>query len=292
MSAIKAFALTYVAMRLILIYAYTRAGRRVKEARPLTTRYAIGFGVAAAVWLLSAFVGEPLRFVLVGAGAGHGLRDAVSRDATCRQNCRPTTPILPERFGQLVLIVLGETVTLTIQAVNPQQLVGGRIALILRAVAVDRVRGLVGVLRRDRRPGRLGDRGWRRREGKVGVYQTWLYAHLPLVMGITIGGVGTQWVLRAPPGRLFTRQRAPAPVRLVRHRAGGLAHRPPDAHRRRSRQTKAGITRCDARLGFKFVAIFAILGMGFWGRNLPPTRLPDRGGGRECGSDRAEYRGA
>src|SRR6185369_9329633 len=43
------FGAAYAGMRLILVAQYLRA-RRLSETRALTTRYAIGFGVAAIIW--------------------------------------------------------------------------------------------------------------------------------------------------------------------------------------------------------------------------------------------------
>src|SRR5258707_9677914 len=52
------FGAAYASMRVILVLQYLRA-RRVPETRVLTTRYAVGFGLAAGLWLLSAFIPTP-----------------------------------------------------------------------------------------------------------------------------------------------------------------------------------------------------------------------------------------
>ena len=264
----RAFALTYVAMRLILVYAYTRAGRRVKEARGLTTHYAIGFSVAAAVWLVSAFVGEPLRFFLWGLGQimdcltpflGRGLQSKLP----------PDDEHLPERFGQLVLIVLGETVTLTIGAIDPQRLPFTTIGTVL-VLSLTIAFGVWWAYF-----DAIDDRGGAviaaaSRDGKVGIYQTWLYAHLPLVMGITVGGVGTQWLLAASLGRPLTE-----PMRWMLCGSFALAiagllivHLTRTAERRATQGWTNALRRA---VGFKAAAIVALLAAGLWGRNLPPV---------------------
>ncbi len=60
----RQFTLAYVGIRAILIVLYLRAYRHLPEARPLTRRYAIGFTLAATIWLVSAFVPPPARYVL------------------------------------------------------------------------------------------------------------------------------------------------------------------------------------------------------------------------------------
>ena len=57
------FAAAYAGMRVVLVIQYLRA-RRVPETRALTTRYAIGFGTAALLWLLSALTDPPVRYWL------------------------------------------------------------------------------------------------------------------------------------------------------------------------------------------------------------------------------------
>src|SRR3954471_24157619 len=55
------FGAAYAGMRIVLVMQYVRA-RRLPETRPLTTRYAIGFGAAAILWIISAFLDAPGRY--------------------------------------------------------------------------------------------------------------------------------------------------------------------------------------------------------------------------------------
>src|SRR5215470_17894386 len=55
------FGAAYAGMRIILVLQYIRA-RRVPETKELTTRYAAGFGAAAAIWIASAFLDAPERY--------------------------------------------------------------------------------------------------------------------------------------------------------------------------------------------------------------------------------------
>src|SRR5918996_104370 len=58
------FALSYAAIRFILVIEYLRIRRNITVARPLTERYLIGFSSSAVIWTASAFVPPPLRFIL------------------------------------------------------------------------------------------------------------------------------------------------------------------------------------------------------------------------------------
>ena len=65
------FALAYAAARTILVIKYLWAGwhiSQISQARGLTTHYARGFAIAASLWLISAFVPMPWRFVIWGIG--------------------------------------------------------------------------------------------------------------------------------------------------------------------------------------------------------------------------------
>ena len=58
------FALSYAAVRSILVLEYWRAGKHNQFIRPLVKRYMIGFGSAAALWVVSTLLPVPHRFLL------------------------------------------------------------------------------------------------------------------------------------------------------------------------------------------------------------------------------------
>src|SRR5215510_6194680 len=60
----QAFAISYIAVRAILIGLYLRAAYHVPLARHLCVVYSIGFALGALVWLASVFVPGPMRYVL------------------------------------------------------------------------------------------------------------------------------------------------------------------------------------------------------------------------------------
>ncbi|WP_019502615.1 low temperature requirement protein A [Pseudanabaena sp. PCC 6802] len=182
------FALSYVIVRGILVIQYLVAGQHIAIARPLTNRYAKGFGLAAAIWALSTLVSIPWRFGMwclgmvidfatpIGAGKLHG-------------QIAPHASHLPERFGLFTLIVLGESIVAVVGGLAAQKwefaaIVAGVLGLCIAAsvwwVYFDNLDGSAI------RSARLG---------QVGTYQIWLYAHLPLVASLTAMGVGMQKLL-------------------------------------------------------------------------------------------------
>ena len=75
----RGFALAYAVLRGVLVFKYFGAGQAIPEARPLTTRYARGFGLDAGLWFASVFVPPPFRIRAVGARSSSFVRDAHHR---------------------------------------------------------------------------------------------------------------------------------------------------------------------------------------------------------------------
>ena len=184
----RAFALAYVAARVILIALYLFAARRVAGSRALAHRYATGFALAAALWLASVWVAPPWRFALWGAGM---LIDLVT-PLTARR-IQATLPLdiahLPERFGLFTLIVMGESVVGAIQGVSgrrwdlPAALAGMLGMLLVFSVWWSYFENMVGTaIRRTLLAG-----------------QVWVYGHLPLVMSLAALGAGLQRAVSADP---------------------------------------------------------------------------------------------
>jgi low temperature requirement protein LtrA len=112
------YALSYVAARVVIIGLWLRGGRHNPRLRPLTTRYAIGFSLAAALWLAALALPWPARLAVVLAAIAI---DFGTPATTIRiQSVLPqlSRSHLPERFGLFILIVLGESVISVEQAVG------------------------------------------------------------------------------------------------------------------------------------------------------------------------------
>jgi low temperature requirement protein LtrA len=115
--ATTGFVLSYVAVRCVLLVLYERARRHVEAARSLATTFLVAFGAAVGVWLASLAVPTPWRYALWAAALAFELAAPL---LAWRQI--PQAPInrrhIPERFGLLTLIVLGESVLAVVLAVT------------------------------------------------------------------------------------------------------------------------------------------------------------------------------
>jgi low temperature requirement protein LtrA len=103
------FAVAYLLVRCILLVLYARAYRHVEVARPLAGWFLLTFGVAVGIWLVSLPVPTPWKYVVWGAALA--LEHAAPIRAWKLMQSVPVHPAhIPERFGLLVIIVLGESV--------------------------------------------------------------------------------------------------------------------------------------------------------------------------------------
>ena len=103
------FALSYVCIRLVLLALYGRAIRAVEKGRGLALFYFSIFGLAVVIWLVSLAVPEPARYVLWAIALAVEVAAPLAG-----WRLLPEAPVdprhLPERFGLLTIIVLGESV--------------------------------------------------------------------------------------------------------------------------------------------------------------------------------------
>lgn len=183
------FALSYAAVRFILVAEYVRAGRHIPAVRPLTDRYVYGFGAAATLWAVSALVPFPWRFWLWGVAMVVDFAAPLSA-GQLHVRFPPHLSHLPERFGLFTIIVIGEAVVSVVFGVGRSGLsfvsaaAGFMGLLIAFALWWGYFEGARGAMTR-----RLEARE------HVKSYQKWLYAHLPLLMGITAVAVGIRHVI-------------------------------------------------------------------------------------------------
>lgn len=188
-SSSAGFALSYAAVRSMLVVEYLRAGRHVVAARALTNRYARGFGIAAVIWLVSAFVSIPFRFGLWILGLIVDFATPIFAGKLHAQMA-PHSSHLPERFGLFTLIVLGESVVGVVNGIAEQQwdgksalaaAFGFSIAFSFWWLYFDHLDASAIQAARER--------------GQINTYQLWLYAHLPLVIGLAATGVGMEHMI-------------------------------------------------------------------------------------------------
>jgi low temperature requirement protein LtrA len=190
----EGFAISYAILRFILVAEYFRVGQKISEARPLTNRYCIGFGIAATIWLISAFVPAPLRFLLWGVAI---LVDFITPfgAGNIHINFPPHPTHLPERFGLFTIIVIGEAIVSVVFAISN--------------VGFNLFTGLIGLFgliisftiwwgyfeEAGGAEARVQERG-----DQIARYQLWLYSHFPLILGIVGTAAGIKHVIMLPFG--------------------------------------------------------------------------------------------
>jgi low temperature requirement protein LtrA len=104
------FALAYGALFLLLTAMYARVGATEPRAAELCRWYTAGSALGAGLWLVSAAVPAPGRYVLwaVALVANASISGPV---AYARMRSQPAqVSHMPERFGLFTIVVLGETV--------------------------------------------------------------------------------------------------------------------------------------------------------------------------------------
>lgn len=191
------FAAGYAVLRLILVSQYYRA-RHVAGAEALVRRHMWGHGAAAVLWLASAFVPAPARFVLWAAAFAIDLgtpwltlRHAVAAP--------PDAEHLPERFGLFTIILLGESVIAVMHGIQSQDgwsvpaasaaLLGMTAAFTVWWAYFEKVKAAA------ERHVRCAQDALR--------YHVWLFVHLPFYVGLIVSAVAVQRSIEAEPGTLL-----------------------------------------------------------------------------------------
>ena len=184
------FALAYAAIRLILVVMYVRAWQHIEAIRPLARGYAMGFGVGALLWFISAFVPAPVNYVLWAVAIIVEFAVPLSPFmAKWQAQFRPHIEHMAERYGIFTIIVLGESFVKVISSTS-----GATIDLSLAIVSLFAL-GVACCL------------WWlyfddvaRSHVKLTGIAPyVWIYSHLPLAVGITAFGVAAKKVMLQPP---------------------------------------------------------------------------------------------
>src|SRR5215471_2631427 len=192
------FGAAYAGMRIILVIQYVRA-RRVPETRALTTRYAVGFGAAASVWIASAFLDAPERYWVWAVAL---VIDFATPWLANKHSMRfpPDATHFPERFGLFTIILLGEFVAAVMRGIESQEywsfsaaataFSSMAFAFVLRWWYFDVAQSAAARHVRTKQQARL--------------FQIWHYAHLPMFLGIGVAGIGFEHLITLQSGEQLT----------------------------------------------------------------------------------------
>jgi len=105
----NAFVVAYVSVRLILLALYVRVYRDLEVARPVAGWFILMFGLAVCDWLISLAVPVPWKYLFWAVALA--LEHVAPIRAWRLLRGMPVDPRhIPERFGLLIIIVLGESV--------------------------------------------------------------------------------------------------------------------------------------------------------------------------------------
>ena len=183
------FAAAYAVLRAMLVAQYARA-RQVETARGLASVYMTGHGIAAALWLVSALVPAPGRFLIwsIALAVDLGTPWIAVRHSV---DVPPDAAHLPERFGLFTLILLGESVVAVMHGMKGQEtwsLPAATSAFLGMAMAFALWWWYFhGV-------GAAADRPIRSHRDALS-FHLWSYAHLPLYLGIAVTFAGIQHIV-------------------------------------------------------------------------------------------------
>jgi low temperature requirement protein LtrA len=182
------FAISFIASRVLLIYMWLTAGES-KIERKLSVIFSVGFAVSVVLWIASLFITAPIKFYVWGIALIIDLIIPMITLKTQMQLPKISTSHIPERFGLLIILTIGETV---IGSVNG---LAGNIEFSVQTVFACLlglcISFLVWWLYVDNVTYRVFKRG-------VWYILAWAYLHLPLAICITAIGAGILSVVSMP----------------------------------------------------------------------------------------------
>jgi low temperature requirement protein LtrA len=184
------FAAAYAVMRLVLVLQYVRVST-IPAARRLAREHALGFGIAAFVWLASSLTPPPARYAFWAVALAIDLGTALvtARHTRCLP---PDAGHLPERFGLFTLILLGESIVAIMKGIQAQPdwtpMAAGSALLGILIIFTCWWAYFEGA-------GAARDRHVRTaRDARL--FQIWNYIHLPLYLGLAVTAVGFEHIVK------------------------------------------------------------------------------------------------
>jgi low temperature requirement protein LtrA len=201
------FAASFLATRVLLLLLYLRAWRHVEDARPTIAVYLGCLAVTVVLWAASLAMPAELRPLVWLVAV---LIDAVGPLlATLRDDKLPLhIEHLPERFGLLVILVLGEAVGATARGVHDAGwavpslltgLIGFGVAAALWWIYFDVAAAASARKLEEPEDGEPDDTS----DGMVADqrHDMFVYGHLPLTLGVVLTGIGLEEIVLHPLDR-------------------------------------------------------------------------------------------
>src|SRR3954447_11915639 len=194
-----AFAACYLLIRLVLAALYARAWVHVREERAAIRVYLLASAVTAALWALSIAVPAPARYLLWAVAALVDVAGPVAATAM-RRSLPLHLEHLPERFGLLVILVLGEMLGAVVSGVHDRAWAAGSVVLGASAFVVAAALWWsyfdVGADVSARRLQHAEEEDDERAADER--HDLFVYGHLPLTLGIAAAAVGLEHLVTHP----------------------------------------------------------------------------------------------
>lgn len=192
------FAASFLTGRVVLFLLYLRAWRHVTDARATISRYLLTIGASALLWLVSLWITGDARFWWWAAAVLVGSAGPILATRTGGAAAPLHVEHLPERFGLLVILVLGEAVGGAATGVHDMSwaalpvligVAGFALAAAMWWVHFD-LTAAVSANALQQADGGGPSSGAR--------HDLFVYAHLPLTVGVVAVGVGIEELVLHP----------------------------------------------------------------------------------------------
>jgi low temperature requirement protein LtrA len=189
------FALCYVAFRSILLLQYTVAGWFNPQTRLMVRHFRTGFGLSVMLWLAAIVVPAPWRFGLWILGLAIDFLTPLMGRRYLAQ-FPPNMTHVPERLGLFTMIMLGESLFAVVTGLSKQEdwTLGATMIAVLGVVNAF-VLWWMYFETASGSPFQTLKLGLSAKLSPTARSTIWLYAHLPLAIGVTAAGVGVKYAL-------------------------------------------------------------------------------------------------
>jgi low temperature requirement protein LtrA len=183
------FALCYAAFRTILLLQYWVAGWFNPPTRLMIRHFQTGFGLSVLLWVVSVWVPAPWRFGLWGLGLAIDFLTPLMGRRYLAQ-FPPNMTHVPERLGLFTMIMLGESLFAVVTGLSKQEdwTLGATTIAVLGVVNAFTLWWMYFETA-------SGSPFQAAKSGQTMRITVWLYAHLPLAIGVTAAGVGIKYAL-------------------------------------------------------------------------------------------------
>ncbi len=181
---------------------YVRA-RSLERSKRLTNYYGAGFGLAASLWLVAAFLNAPERFWVWGAA----LAVEIATPILCARHDHELPPHpehLPERFGLFTIILMGESLVAVMRGIESQDTWSPHAA----SAAFFGMALVFGLWWWYFEGAPAAKERHVRSKRDFRLLRVWSYAHFPMYLGVATVGIGVERVIGLGEGVILRRGEA------------------------------------------------------------------------------------